>query len=69
MFLQHIVHLLTHVFQIQGFTKFKTHIMHKYAIAFGHQRYLLSGRDSEEMKLIEVTSGVYSIRDGTLIDI
>jgi hypothetical protein len=43
--------------------------MHKYAIAFGHQRYLLSGRDSEEMKLIEVTSGVYSIRDGTLIDI
>jgi len=48
-----------------------TRVPYKYAIVFGHQIILLSGtlhRISEEMKFIAVTSGVYSIRDGTLIE-
>jgi len=46
-----------------------TRVLYKYAIVFGHQMILLSRtlcRFYEEIKFLAVTSGVYSIRDGTL---
>jgi len=59
-----------HIFPIQGFIKFQTRVLYKYAIVIGHQIILLSRtlhRASDEMKFIAATSGVYSIRDGILI--
>ena len=51
--------------------KFQTRVLYKYAIVFGHHVILLSrtlNRFSEEMKFIAITSGIYSIGDGTLIE-